>query len=138
MNNVSLIGRLGADVSLLKSKNGVSYCTLKLAVKDGEHTSWIKCTAFKATAEFLLKHCQKGMRIGITGKLKQDSYKKEDKVYSDTHVIISSIHFADGKKTGDEEPINDSNEFKEVESNENPLPWDIGDIVEDKKNQDEK
>jgi Single-stranded DNA-binding protein len=115
MNNVSLIGRLGADINLSVSKNDIKYCTVKLAVQDGEHTSWIKCTAFKTTAEFLFNHCKKGMRIGITGKLKQDSYKKDDKMYSDTYVIISSIDFADGKKIGNEEPINDSSEFKEVD-----------------------
>lgn len=102
MNRVDLIGRLTDDIEVKYTKKDNSYTQFTLAVRGyhEEDTDFISCSAFGKTAEFLEKYTKKGLRIGITGRIKTSKYevgkgRNKEMKYS-TNVIVSEVFFADG------------------------------------------
>lgn len=80
MNIVTLTGRLGADVDLRQTQQGVSVATFSLAVsrpRTKDTTDWINCVAWRQSAEFLNRFTKKGDLIAVAGIL--TSRKYEDK-----------------------------------------------------------
>jgi single-strand DNA-binding protein len=80
INKVILIGRLGADPELKKTKNGDSFCNLSLAtnkkIKDNEKTTWHKIVVFDPRiAETMGKYAKKGTQLYIQGEIETRSYK---------------------------------------------------------------
>lgn len=103
MNNVSLIGRLtkAAQVATIKTQDGnLAKATFTLAVdRNREEADFIRCIAYGKTAETIDKYTDKGVRVGVTGHLKTDSYEHKDgyTVYT-CDVIVDRFDFADGKQ----------------------------------------
>lgn len=107
MNNVSLIGRLtkAAQIATIKTKDGeLTKATFTLAVdRNQDEADFIRCIAYGKTAEIIDKYTDKGVRVGVTGHLKTDSYEHKDgyTVYT-CDVIVDRFDFADGKQEADE------------------------------------
>jgi single-strand DNA-binding protein len=86
MNTVSLVGRLTAPPELKYTPSGICVCSFTLAVKDpfkkldggGYAVDYIDCTAWRASAEFLANYTDKGREVGVTGRLKQQSWTTQD------------------------------------------------------------
>ena len=75
-----LIGRLGADPELKKTKNGDSFANLSLAtnkkIKDNEKTTWHKIVVFDPRiADTMGKYAKKGTQLYIQGEIETRSYK---------------------------------------------------------------
>ena len=80
MNIVTITGRLGADVELRQTQQGVSVATFSLAVsrpRTKDTTDWIECVAWRQSAEFLNRYTKKGDLIAVAGMLTVRKY--EDK-----------------------------------------------------------
>ena len=80
MNIVTITGRLGADVELRQTQQGVSVATFSLAVsrpRTKDTTDWIECVAWRQSAEFLSRYTKKGDLIAVAGMLTVRKY--EDK-----------------------------------------------------------
>lgn len=108
MNNVSLIGRLtkAAAVNTIKTKDGeVTKAAFTLAVdRNQDDADFIRCIAYGKTAEIIDKYTDKGIRIGVTGHLKTDSYEHKDGYTVFTcDVIVDRFDFADGKQEDEEQ-----------------------------------
>ena len=89
INKVILIGRLGADPELKKTKNGDSFCNLSLAtnkkIKDNEKTTWHKIVVFDPRiAETMGKYAKKGTQLYVQGEIETRSYK--DANYNQRYV----------------------------------------------------
>ncbi|HCF5321881.1 TPA: single-stranded DNA-binding protein [Pseudomonas aeruginosa] len=56
-----------------------------------ERTEWVRCVAFRQTAEFLAKWLQKGGRLYAVGKLKTREYEKDG-----SKRYVTEIHLAQG------------------------------------------
>jgi single stranded DNA-binding protein len=73
MNQVCLNGRLAQDPEGGESGKGVLYATFNLAItklsNGQQEVMYVSCCAFRATAEFVRKHFNKGDRINISGTL---------------------------------------------------------------------
>lgn len=102
MNNVILLGNLIKD-PFNSSNDTLSICKFTLAVgfktKDHEGVDFISCVAFNKTAELILKHCTKGSKVLIEGRIKTSNYETTDgqKVYR-TDVVCSTVQFLNWKK----------------------------------------
>lgn len=106
MNKVTLIGRLTADpqTRYTTGANQIAIGRYTLAVdrrikRDGEPTAdFINCVVFGKGAEFADKYLQKGIKIGVTGRIQTGSYTDKDgkKVYT-TDVIIEEQEFVESK-----------------------------------------
>lgn len=110
MNKVIIKGRLTADPELKSTASGISACKFTVAVdrkytkQNGEkEADFIRCQAWRSTAEFITKYFRKGNMILAEGLLRTGSY--QDKKYSDvthytTDVVVEGVEFCESKSNG--------------------------------------
>lgn len=105
MNSVQLIGRAVRDCEL---RNGGAIAVLTLAVNVGkEETSFFPVVMLNKTAEICSKYVHKGSLIGITGRLKQRSFVREDgSKGSIIEVICDNLDLLEKKPT--EQPVEEA------------------------------
>ena len=109
MNQVNLIGRVGADPELRYTGSGKAVTEINLAVDDGfgenKRTAWIGVTIWGSTAECAGKYVRKGDRLGITGRLSQDEWedKATGKKQRKTKVTCEQMTLL-GDKRADQPP----------------------------------
>lgn len=100
MNSVNIIGRLTKDpvVSNVGSKNTLMARYTLAVDRDQENSDFINCLCFSKIAEFAEKYLEKGMKIGVHGRLQSGSYKNRDgqTVYT-TDVLVSEHTFCEPK-----------------------------------------
>lgn len=116
MNNISISGRLGHDVSLRYMTDETAVGRFSVAVKrdkkdsGGNDTDWIDCVAFGKRAETINRFFHKGDWIEVCGRVKVDKYTdKEGNNRKSFDVLVERFSFsggkaAEGKKTDDPEP----------------------------------
>ena len=111
MNHVIITGRLGADIDLRQTTQGVSVATFSLAVsrpRTKDTTDWINCVAWRQSAEFLNRFTKKGDLIAVAGIL--TSRKYEDKqgakrvVYEVVCDRVESLQRREGDQVGSYSP----------------------------------
>lgn len=85
MNNISIVGRVGADPTLKYTKTGVAVATFSVAVTsdfknaNGERdTTWFECVAWKQTAEFVCNYLGKSRLVAVTGRMQRRQYDAQD------------------------------------------------------------
>lgn len=109
MNRSTLMGRLVRDPEIRYKKNDdgeLAIANFKLAVdrkfknkdKDQATADFIDCTAFAHLAEFVEKYLYKGIKVVVSGELRNNNYVNRDgnKVYSMV-VRLDDIEFAESK-----------------------------------------
>ncbi len=126
MNKVIIIGRLTSDPKM----RGDTVANYKVAVdrkfkKEGQPTAdFINCVAFGRQAEFAHDYLQKGMKIGVCGRIQTGPYTAQDgtKRYT-TDVVAEEHYFVESKaqESAQSEP-EQHDEFAEAVQEE--LPFD--------------
>lgn len=106
LNTVQLMGRLTADPELKTTPNGVSACTVSLAVeqnylKNGQRgVDFITVVMWRKTAEFAAKNFHKGQLICLSGSLQSRSYKAKDGTNRQVlEVVADQLYFTGDKRT---------------------------------------
>lgn len=108
MNKVVLVGRLTADPELRQTQSGVASCQFTVAVdrrfadkNTGERQAdFIRCQAWRQTAEFVSKYFSKGKMIALEGSLRTGSYtdrNHSDVTHYTTDVFVDAVEFCGGK-----------------------------------------
>lgn len=115
-NRVVMLGGLVREPELKYGSNGGNaYLRFSLAcarsVKDkntGEYKDvpdYVPCAAFGKTAETIAKFCTKGSQLFLDGRINTSKYQnKEGRDVYDTHVLVSEIRFAGGKRKEEGQP----------------------------------
>lgn len=139
MLNVGIIqGRICAEPELRHTQNDIAVCSFTIANDQGsgekKKTSFIDVVAWRSTSEFVCKYFKKGSAIIVQGAIQTRSYTDKDgnkrKAFE---IVADNVHFAEGKKDGnnnpsvrhDETPKNtsqDTGDFEEMPSDED-LPF---------------
>ena len=105
MNNVVLIGRLTKDPQLrYTSGNNTAVASFTLAidrpVKQGEQkqADFPRVIVFGRQAESCEKYLEKGLRVGVSGRIQTGSYQNRngDTVYT-TDVVANRVEFLEWK-----------------------------------------
>ncbi len=100
LNQVNLLGNLGADPDLKITNAGMAIATFSLAigekVKKGDqwedHTEWVRCVTFGRTAEVAGEYLRKGSQAHVTGKLRTRKWEDKDGVSKyTTEVIVNDL-----------------------------------------------
>lgn len=128
INRVVLAGRPTRDLKLIKGdETGTFVCSFTLAVdrnfknRNGEREAdFIRCTAWKKTAQVMSQYVKKGSLIGVDGRIQTRSYynKDDQRVYV-TEVVVENFSFLGGSdKNGQVSKNNQSS------SNQNNDPFD--------------
>ena len=104
LNKVILCGRLTADVELKQTPNGLAVCTFALAInrktaKDQQQKAdFVKCVAWRQTAEFVSKYFKKGSSLCIVGSIQTRHWKDDNGYARDaTEVLVDEAVFVDSK-----------------------------------------
>lgn len=103
MNKVFLMGRLTADPELRQTMAGVSVTTFTIAVdrrlSKEKQTDFIRCTAWRNTAEFVCKYFKKGSMTLVIGNIQTRSWEGQDgKKQSATDIVVDEVYFTGEKK----------------------------------------
>lgn len=105
LNLIVLQGRLTKAPELRKTQNDIAVCTFTLAVdrdRDRGKADFVKCVAWRSTAEFMTKYFVKGQMAIVTGSLQsRDWTDKEGNKRTDWEVQVDLVNFAGEKKTAD-------------------------------------
>jgi len=133
MNNVNIIGRVGADIELRYTPAGKAVTEINLAVDDGwgenKKTAWIGVTTWGPTAELAAKALQKGDRVGFTGRLSQEEWedKQTGKKQRKTKVTCESMHLLGPKREEGQQRQSAPSQHQQAKQNAyQPEPDDDG------------
>lgn len=122
MNIVHASGRLVKDPEIRYTKSNVAVVTFTIATNEGKdkESEFIRCRAFKKTAELIDQYFVKGSPIIVHGKWHGYEYEKDGRKVYATEVTVNSVEFQLGKAVNarDVEPGDD---FQEVEGGELPF-----------------
>lgn len=111
INNTSLQGRLTKDVDYQTTQSGVPFANITVAWsekhKETETKCFLRCKAWRGTADFLKNYFVKGQEIVVEGKLVTEEWEDNGEKHYDTKLQIEKVHFC-GKKS---DSGNDNNSF---------------------------
>lgn len=123
LNHITIMGRIGTDIELRRTGNGVAVASFTVAVdrdfKSGgeKETDWIDCVAWRQTGEFIQKHFAKGRMIVVSGRLQIRNWNDKDGNKRKTaEIVVDNAYFGDSKTnaalapTSDFVPLNDVDE----------------------------
>lgn len=129
VNSITYQGRLTADIELKKTSSDIAYTEFTIAwsekYKETETKCFLRCKAWRASAEFLSKYFSKGQEIIIEGHLVTEQWEKDGQKQSRTICMVDKIHFC-GKKSDNPAagPATDSDGFMNIpEGAEEELPF---------------
>lgn len=128
INRVVLVGRPTRELKLIKGdETGTFVCSFTLAVdknfknRNGEREAdFIRCTAWKKTAQVMSQYVKKGSLIGVDGRIQTRYYYNKDaqRVYV-TEVVVENFSFLGGSDRNGQ--ISKNNQSS---SNQNNDPFD--------------
>lgn len=81
MNKVFLVGRLTAEPEHRTTPNGVSVCTLRMAVTrrmNRDEADFLTIIAWRGLADNCSKYLVKGQQIAVVGEIRTRSYDAKD------------------------------------------------------------
>lgn len=112
VNQVTLVGNLGADPELKYTASNKPVCNLSIATtyrpKEGqEQTEWHRVTAWNADAENCAKFLSKGRAVYIQGRLATRTYEKDGHRHKSTEIMAERVVFLGGpdKPANRQQPI---------------------------------
>lgn len=127
INNVTLVGRLGQDVTLRYTPTGIPHACMSVATnsvykgKDGknvEKTDWHRVVIFQKAAENCANYLGKGSLIYIEGRLSTRKWTDKEGIERFiTEVIARRIKFLD-RKNDEEPPLEKIPEQLQAEQND--------------------
>lgn len=110
INRVEISGNLTRDAEMRSSRSGTAVLKFSVAVNDRKKNqqtgewedvaSFVDCTMFGRRAEALETYLQRGTKVFVSGRLRQDTWEAEDgSRRSKLEVIVEDIDL-DWKSTG--------------------------------------
>lgn len=128
INKTLYQGRLTRDIELKKTSSDIAYAEFSVAwsekYKESETKCFLRCKAWRSTAEFLQKYFSKGQEIGIEGHLVTEEWEKDGQKQSRTICQVDKVHFCGSKSDKQNAAEKPSDDFVNVpEEIDNELPF---------------
>lgn len=141
LNKVILIGRLTRDPETRTTQSGLTVVSFTLAVDrrfknaQGEREAdFIRCKAWRQTAEFISKYFDKGNKIAVVGSIETGSYddKNGNRVFT-TEVNVDEAYFVETRQAQaqtferENDTFDDGKQMPEDEATQDDtsLPFDL-------------
>lgn len=120
MNKVIIMGRLCSDPEFRQTQSGIASCRFTVAVdrKFADKTTgkreadFIRCTAWRGTAEFISRYFNKGRMISLEGELRTGSY--QDQKYPDVTHYTTEVFVDNAYSCGDKSNNTQTNSNNEA------------------------
>lgn len=100
VNQVILLGRMTRDIEVRATTSGKSIGDFSLAVDRGnDEADFFDVVAWEKTAELLQQYTQKGSKVLVQGRIRQESWddKETGKKRSKVVVVAQDVTFLDAK-----------------------------------------
>ncbi len=102
INKVILQGRFVEDPELKKTQSEISVVSFRIAwskkYKETEYKCFLRCTAWRHTAEFVCKYFKKGQECVVEGELRTEQYTDKDgNNRSSLELADVTVHFCGPK-----------------------------------------
>ena len=101
VNKMILQGRLTADLELRQTQSGISVIEFIVAWSEKyneiETKCFLRCKAWRRTAEFVSKYFTKGQEIAVEGKIITEQWEKDGQTQSRTICDVEKVHFCGSK-----------------------------------------
>ena len=112
VNRIVLQGRLTADPELKETQSGIKYLEYTVAwnekYKDTETVCFLRCKAWRHTAEFIANYFHKGDQIVVEGRMVTESWTdNEGQNKSRTICSVDKVNFCGS--SGGKAPKEDAN-----------------------------
>lgn len=136
INNFVGTGRTTKDIDLRYSSTGTAIANFTLAITrrfDKDKTDFLRCVAFKKTAELIAQYVKKGHQIGIEGSVQTGSYENgEGRTIYTTEIIVNNVQFLESKGGSQSNSNQQQNNQQSEHNQSNPFknegePLDIND-----------
>ena len=105
LNKIEYQGRLTRDIELKKTSSDIAYCEFTIAwsekYKEVETKCFLRCKAWRNTAEMLSKYFRKGKEVLIEGHMLTEEWEKDGEKQSRTICQIDRVHFCGKKEDSD-------------------------------------
>lgn len=102
LNRMILQGRLTADPEVKHTASDVAYSEFTLAwsekYKEVETKCFLRCKAWRSSAEFLEKYFSKGQEAIMEGRMVTEEWEKDGEKKSRTVCIVDKINFCGPKR----------------------------------------
>jgi len=91
-NTVRLTGNVGSDAEVRHFDSGKTKASFSLAVYAGKDrpTEWFDVEAWGAAAERVAEHVHKGVRVVLSGSLKQERWKDKASGGNRSKVVVNA------------------------------------------------
>lgn len=133
INQVILMGRLTRDPeqrTTASGKNVVSFSIAVDRVGQDDQADFFNITAWEKLGDLVMQYLQKGRRVLVQGRLRQDSWedKETGKRQSRIEVTATEVTFLDGPNNdgGSQKPV--SNNKEEIVTAIDDKPIDLSEI----------
>ena len=125
VNKMILQGRLTADPELRTTQSGISVIEFTVAWSEKyneiETKCFLRCKAWRGTAEFVSKYFTKGQEIAVEGKIITEQWEKDGQPQSRTICDVEKVHFCGSKGSNiNNRPTTDNSFLSEEE-----LPFEL-------------
>ncbi|QNR08255.1 single-stranded DNA-binding protein [Macrococcoides canis] len=99
MNDCKFIGRITKEPEYRVTQSGAEIINFDLAVQrkyknqnDEYEADFIRCVAFKKTAEFIQKYAKKGYVMAVSGEMRNNNYEDQNGVmHYGMQLIINNV-----------------------------------------------
>ena len=138
LNYSVLMGRLARDPELRRTNTGKAVASFTIAVDNfgkDSGTSFIPCTAWQQTGEFINNYFSKGSQIAVEGRIQSRQYETKDgKKQTVVELVVTQAHFCGKKEDNSQnnatsdgyvagEPTYQRNNFTTLDGNDEELPF---------------
>lgn len=129
INKIILQGRLVADPELRFVGDNIAVCEFTVAwsekYKESERKLFMRCKAWRGTAEFISKYFKKGQQVIIEGNMQTDEWEKDGEKKSRTICNVEKADFCGNKpdNAGNTNNTTASDDFINIPDNVDDLPF---------------
>ncbi len=123
INKVILTGRITTDIELRRTNDGIPYTFFTLAVTrrtNRDEADFIRCAAWRGTAEFMNQYLNKGSLVGVEGRLEVYTQQVDGQYDTRTTVQVTQLDSLESRSQVEartqEQRLNTENTFQQ-ESN---------------------
>lgn len=141
LNHITIMGRLTDEPELRYTQGSKPVpvlaftvaCDRDIAAADGKReTDFVRCVAWRRTAEFIAKYFSKGDLAALAGRLEVKKWKdKDNRIRDDVHILVSDAYFAQSRKSrtytaapdDDYDTSDGASQYGELEGDDGELPF---------------
>ena len=119
INTVTISGRLTRDPERKDTQTGISMANFTVACnrrkfkdQDEAEADFLRCVAWRNTADYVLNYLHKGDKVGVQGRIQTRSYVGDDgKTVYVTEIVASDVHMLSSAQK-QEQPVYQRTEEK--------------------------